>query len=153
MHKLDSEEALLATFRTRDRSHVELPADLKFPVILRDYVAWPHPAGGRLFLVFSPADGLPTGLVFDSNGGGGQTAQLCSWCHCQTGGHGVSMLTTTRSDKKRVGVLVCGDLGCRQRLEEQCDRTGRNVHDALKALVERISTFAREGLGIDLARR
>ncbi len=153
MFKLDDEEALLETFRTRDRKQVELPADLKFPLILRDYVAWVHPAGGRVFLVFAPVDGVPTGIAFDTQGAAAQGPQLCSWCHSHGGGNQVAMLTTTLSNKKRVGVFVCGDLSCKKKLEEACDLAGKNVQAAVKQVVGRMSAFASEGLGIDLAHR
>ncbi len=153
MFKLDDEKALLESFRTRDRKHVELPADLKFPIILRDYVAWAHPSGGRLYLVFAPAEGHPTGVVFDTNGGGGQVPQLCAWCHSSAGAGGVAMLTATASNKKRVGVWVCGDLSCKAKVEEACNLAGRPLHDALATLVARMSQFAAEALRIDLLRR
>ena len=50
MFKLDSETALLDTFRPRDRKKVELPAGLTFPLMATDYYAWPHPSGGRVYL-------------------------------------------------------------------------------------------------------
>ncbi|MGV3619166.1 MAG: FBP domain-containing protein [Archangium sp.] len=154
MHKLDSEQALIATFRTRDQKLVELPADLKFPLIVRDLFTWAHPAGGRLYLLFSPEKGLPTGIVFDSNGGSGaQVPQMCSWCHSPVQGSPVAMLVTTNGSKKRVGVLVCGDLACRRHVEDDCNRAGRNVQDALKVLVSRVAAFATDALGIDLERR
>lgn len=154
MHKLDSDAELIATFRTRDQKLVELPADLTFPLILRDYVAWKHPGGGRLFIVFSPENGLPTGVVFDSHGAShAQVPQMCSWCHSLAQGNSVSMLMATQSAKKRVGVFVCGDLGCKQRVEEDCNRAGKNVQAAMKALVARVAAFATDGLGIDLQHR
>lgn len=154
MHKLDSGAQLIATFRTRDQPLVEVSADLSFPLILRDYAAWKHPGGGRLFLVFSPENGLPTGLVFDSNGpSAAQVPQMCSWCHSLAQGNSVSMLTASHGGRKRVGVFVCGDLGCKQRIEEDCNRAGKNVQLALKTLVARIAAFATDGLGIDLLNR
>lgn len=154
MHKLDTGAELLATFRTRDQPLVELPAGLSFPLILRDTMTWKHPAGGRLFLVFSPEVGLPTGIVFDSNGpSAAQVPQMCSWCHSLAQGNAVSMLTASHGSRRRVGVFVCGDLGCKQRVEEDCNRAGKNVQLAFKALVARIATFATDGLGIDLQHR
>ena len=154
MHKLDTDAELIATFRTRDQPLVEVSTDISFPLILRDYVAWKHPAGGRLFLVFSPENGLPTGVVFDSNGpSAAQVPQMCSWCHSLAQGNSVSMLTASNGSRKRMGVFVCGDLGCKQRIEEDCNRAGKNVQVALKALVSRIATFATDALGIDLQHR
>lgn len=154
MFKLDDEKAVLDSFRTRDRKHVELPDDLKFPVILRDYVAWRHPAGGRLYLVFAPEEGHPTGIVFDTNGGsGGQVPQMCTWCHSSAGAGSVAMLTATASNRKRVGVLVCGDLSCKAKLEEACNLAGKSLQDALAGLVGLMGHFAEDGLGIDLLRR
>jgi hypothetical protein len=50
-----------------------------------------------------------------------------------------------------VGVHVCTDLGCQQRLEDEADRSGRSAVPAMAALLARMGRFAREGLQIDLS--
>jgi hypothetical protein len=150
MFKLDSEKALLDAFRPRDRKLVELSRDVKVPVFVRHYLAWPHPAGGRVYLVFAVADGLPTGVVFDTHGAGPAVSHLCNWCHGSGLGSTVGLLTARRSATRSVGVFVCSDLGCQQRLEDEADRTGRSVLPAMAELIARIGRFAQDGLAIDL---
>lgn len=151
MFKLDSEEAVLKTFRPKDRGLVEFQAGQRFPVILRDCWTWTHPAGGRVFLVFASRGGVPTGIVFDSNGGDSAgVPQMCDWCRSPGMGTQIGLLTAKLSGKKRVGVHLCSDLSCKQKLEDEADRNGAPVAPAIDALLERMGRFASEGLGIDL---
>ncbi len=152
MFMLDSEEALLSAFRPKDRKVVELTPEVKLPMFVRDYLAWRHPAGGRVYLVFSVPGGVPTGIVFDTNGGAGPSVpHMCEWCHCPGMGTHVGLLTATVNSKKRVGVHICSDLSCQQKLEDEANRSGRSVLPAMAKLVERMGRFASEGLGIDLS--
>lgn len=150
MFKLDSADALLATFRPKDRKQVELSPDFTFPLPVHDYVAWTHPGGGRVFLVFATKGGAPTGIVFDTNGGGGGP-QMCTWCHCTVAGNGVGLLTATLNGRKRVGVMVCTDLSCAQKLDEQANLTGSSVRPLIEKLIDRMGRFASEVLKIDLS--
>ena len=151
MFRLDSEEALLRAFRPKDREAVEPLSGLTYPLFVRHYLAWPHPAGGKLYLVFAVPKGAPTGIVFESNGGAGApVAQMCDWCHGFGLGAQVGLLTARHTANRRVGVHVCTDLGCKQRLEEEADRAGVSAVPALEALLARIGRFASEGLEIDL---
>ena len=151
MFKLESEKALMDAFRTKDRQHVELTRELQLPMFVRHYVAWKHPAGGRLFLVFAVPGGVPTGIVFDSfKGEGPAVPHMCHWCHTSSLGADVAMLMAKVSGKKTIGVQVCADLSCAQKLEDEADRAGRSVLPAMTALVARMGRFANEGLGIDL---
>jgi hypothetical protein len=151
MFKLDSEEALLATFRPKDRKLVELAPETRFPLIVRGYHAWVHPAGGRVFLVFAVPGGAPIGIAFDGNGSGPSVPHMCDWCHCSGSGTEVAMLTTFVHSRKRVGVQVCSDLSCKRKLEEEADRTGKNAKRAIEQLVARMGRFASEALKIDLS--
>jgi hypothetical protein len=150
--KLDSEKALLDAFRPKDRKLVELPPGLAFPLVVHDYLAWPHPAGGRVYLLFAVPKGAPTGIAFDTNGGGGEgVPHMCDWCHLSAAGTGVGLLTATLTGKKRVGVHVCVDLGCQRKLEDAANLSGRSVRPAMEKLLERMGRFASEGLKIDLS--
>lgn len=151
MFKLDSEEALLQAFRPKDLKSFERPQGLQFPLFVRDYLAWQHPAGSYAYLVFAVPGGVPTGIVFETNGGAGPTVPaMCDWCHCSSLGTGVGLLTARLNAKKRVGVMVCSDLSCKQKLEEQADLSGRSVVPLMQKLIERMGRFAREALDIDL---
>ncbi|MEW5740140.1 MAG: FBP domain-containing protein [Myxococcota bacterium] len=151
MFRLESDTALLESFRPKDRQAVELPPGLTFPTFVRHYLAWPHPAGGRVFLVFSTQGGVPTGITFETNGSAGAPVAMCDWCHQSAAGTGVGLLTARVTGTKTAGVHVCTDLSCKQKVEDECDRAGRSAVPELNALVERIGRFASEVLGIDLS--
>ena len=154
MFKLDSQEALLASFRPKDRASVELQRELTLPLFVRDYLAWLHPAGSHAYLVFAVPGGTPTGIVFDTNpGGDAAVAMMCDWCHTSGVGNRVGLLTARLNAKKRVGVRVCCDLSCKQKLEDEFDRTGRSVLPAMEKMLARMGRFASEALQIDLKRR
>jgi hypothetical protein len=151
MFRLDSEEKLLAAFRPKDRGLVELVPEVKLPAIVRHYLAWSHPAGGRVFLVFATPGGAPTGIVFDTSGGGTQVPQMCDWCYsCGTGGQ-VGLLTARLDAHRRVGLNVCSDLSCMQKIEDEANRSGRAFAPLLDKVVERMGRFAHEALKIDLS--
>ena len=150
MFKLDSEEALFTAFRPKDRKSVEPPPKVSFPLFVQDYLAWTHPAGGRVFLIYSIPGGVPTGIAFDTNGGAAAgVPQMCDWCHSSGMDSQVALLTARLNGQKRLGVHLCSDLGCKRKLEEDANRSGRSVLPAMKQLLERMARFGHEGLGID----
>src|SRR5689334_3845361 len=115
---------------------------MAFPLFVRDYVAWVHPAGGRTFLVFSVPGGVPTGIVLDTNGGGDPSVpSMCDWCHCSGAGAPVGLVSARLNSKKRVGVHVCTDLSCKQKIEDDANRSGRSPLPAMERLVERMGRF------------
>ena len=150
MFRLDSEAALRQAFRPKDRDWVTPSAEMKLPMLVRGYFAWTHPAGGRVFLVFATPRGVPTGILFETNSGGLSVPQMCDWCHFSGNGARVGLLTARLNAKKRVGLHVCSDLSCRQKLEDEADRSGRSVIPAIEKLVEKMGRFASETLKIDL---
>jgi hypothetical protein len=154
LFKLESQAALLATFRPKDREVVELSQELRLPLLVRDYISWLQPAGSYAYLVFAITKGLPTGIVFDTHAGGDiAVPMMCDWCHYSGVGTQVGLLTARVTSKKRVGVRVCADLSCKQRLEEEAERSGRSVLPQMEKMMGRVARFATEGLKIDLSRR
>jgi hypothetical protein len=152
MFKLDSEQALLTAFRPKDRKAVEVAKDITLPMFVRDYLAWTHPGGTYVYLVFSVPGGVPTGIVFDlTHGGGPATPQMCDWCHNTGVGNSVGLLTATLNNKKRVGIHVCSDLSCKAKLEDAANRGGFSVLPSMQKLLERMGKFASESLKIDLS--
>jgi hypothetical protein len=151
MFKLDNEPELLRAFRPKDRPLVELTSEIVFPLLVRGYSAWSHPAGGRVFLVFAVPGGAPTGIVFDTSGSGPHVPHMCDWCHVTGPGAHAGLLTTYVNAQKRAGVHVCTDLSCKQKLEEEANRQGKSVKPALDKLVDTMGKFAHDVLGIDLS--
>lgn len=151
MFRIVSEEALLAAFRPKDRRRLEPPAGIKYPHFVRDYFAWTEGSGFAVNLVFCVTGGVPTGISFHRNGASAKGAlSMCEWCHSQGSADQIGLLTADVNAKKRVGVLLCLDLGCRERLEDAALRSGRSPLEPTRQLLERISRFAIEALGMDL---
>jgi hypothetical protein len=148
MFKLDSAEALRAAFRPKDRDALDLDPALSFPLLVRHYLAWRQPSGAYVYLLFAIPGGAPTGIAFETNGGAGSVPQMCDWCHGT--GTQVALLVAKVSGLKRVGVHVCADLTCREKLEDAANRSGRSVLPELERLVERMGRFASEALKMDL---
>jgi hypothetical protein len=151
MFKLDSETELLEAFRPKDRGLVELGPGMKFPMIVRGYQSWVHPAGGRVFLVFAAAGDAPTGIVFATNGAGPPQPSMCDWCHSATAKGPTAVLSARVNAKKVAGVHVCADLSCRQKIEEEANRSGKSAKPAMDKLIQRMGKFASEVLKIDLS--
>jgi hypothetical protein len=152
MFQLQSEKELLNAFRSRDRKHVEPPKGTTFPLFVRDYLAWGDPYGVRVFLVFQARGAQrPIGIAFrrDQQGDKTLTSRLCEWCHSYGTADQIGLLTTDLDSKRRVGVNLCLDLRCGERLESEANRNGRSVLDNIKTLLEKMERFASEGLGID----
>src|SRR3712207_2313157 len=106
MIRIPSEKELLESFRLIDRDEVEVPKDLRFPIVVKDYLAWSEPSGYRTYLVFGDGERRqPLGIVFRRDQlAGGASPQMCEWCHCVRGSDGVSMLSATASSKRRIGI-------------------------------------------------
>jgi hypothetical protein len=151
MFLIDSEASLIAAFRPRDRGALELPAGTKFPLFVRDYLAWTHPAGAHVFLLFNVPKGVPTGIAFrrDAQGGEPGATRMCEWCHSHGAADRIGLLTTDSSSRRRVGLTLCLDLGCHRRLDDAANRAGRSEVEASRLLVERIARFTREALHVD----
>jgi hypothetical protein len=63
----------------------------------------------------------------------------------------VGLLTTDVNSHRRVGVNLCVDLRCKQKLEDAADRSGRHPLESIEQLKERMSRFAHEALGIEVS--
>jgi hypothetical protein len=149
--RFETDRALIESFRSRDRRVIEMPAGITFPYFVRDYLAWTETSGARVYLIFSaPSSRKTIGIIFRRDSvGGGHTANMCEWCHSYGSSSEVGMLTTDADNKRRVGVHLCVDLRCKEKLEDAADRSGKHPRAALEQLRERMFRFAHEALGID----
>lgn len=152
MIRITNEEELLGTFRSIDRDEVQIPLTARFPMAVKDYVAWIEPSGHRIYLVFEDTQtGSPLGVVFQRTRGSANTvASMCQWCHAVRSGSGVGLLTATVAKDHRVGVHLCADLNCR---EHAMGPPG--IHDfneslssgeKLQNILRRMTAFARKNL-------
>ncbi len=152
MFKIDDEQQLVSAFRPRDRKVLDLPAGMKWPLVVHGAHAWSEPAGVRSFVVFQdPGTGRALGLVFRRDGQGVHDAAgtLCEWCHQVGTADRVGMLACEKSSKRVVGTILCRDLLCCDRAEDAAFRAGRNGKIARQQVAERMWRFAHEALGID----
>jgi hypothetical protein len=150
MFRLQTETDLLNAFRPRDRKHVELPPGFRFPHFVRHYLAWSDPTGIHTYLVMlEPKSGRPMGIAFKRDHSGAGVPAMCDWCHSPGSSASVGLLSANANSKRIVGVHVCLDLGCAERVETTANLAGRSVRDLTDKVMERMLRFAREGLGID----
>lgn len=140
MIKISSETDLLESFREIDRDQVHLPADIQFPLAVRDYTSWVEPSGHRVYLVFEK-NGVPMGVVFRRPNGPPMTpASMCQWCHTVRTGNAVSLLTASMSPDRSIGLYLCSRLNCREHI-----LSGPSVHDFNEGLSghERVNEVVR----------
>ena len=151
MFRIETEKDLLLAFRPRDREAVELPKGLTFPLFVRDYLAWVEPAGTRVFLLSpSPEGKRPMGIAFRRDASAGVSpSHMCDWCHTYGSANEIGLLTTDVNSKRRVGVNLCLDLRCKDKLEAAADLAGRHPREFIAPLMERMARFAREALRIE----
>ena len=147
MFRLESEKELRECFRPLDRDSMEVPRTMTFPVYVRDYLAWGESSGVRTFLVFSePESGKHLGVSFRRNPGGITPMGFCQWCHSTGSSVDIGLLTADASARKRVGVHVCLDLRCIEKLEARSNMTGENSRLLARAVIEKMAEFARQAL-------
>lgn len=152
MLRIANEEEFLEAFRPIDRDHVRLPPEMTFPLIVRNYMAWVEPSGHRTFLVFEEASKRsPRGIVFNRpHASADQPAAMCDWCHSVRGRGAVGLLTATVSPHRRIGLTLCRDLTCKEKIEGIPSandlRESMPTDMKMRRLVEQMSEFARRNL-------
>ena len=60
----------------------------------------------------------------------------------------MAMMTARRDRNRWAGIMICADLGCRERVEDRADRAGVDARPAMTKLLSRIQRFA-ESLDTD----
>jgi hypothetical protein len=154
MFRIETEKEFLNAFRSRDRKYVELPKGTRLPLFVRDYLAGVDPYGVRVFLVFTaPGSKRLTGIAFrrDQQGDKMLTTRVCEWCRSPGASDQIGLLTTDVDSKRRVGVNLCLDLRCNERMEAAANMSGRSVLDDHRQLIEHMSRFASEALGMEVS--
>lgn len=146
MFKLPNAKTLLAMFRPMDRRNVEITRDVPLPMLVNDYLTWSF--GRRTFLVFEAPGSAPRGIVFDADVSGTPVPHMCMWCEAVAPGTQVAMMTARRDRRRIAGIMICADLGCRERLEDRADRAGIDAAPAIAKLLSRMQRFA-ESLDVE----
>lgn len=153
MIRIDSEHELLMAFREIDRDEVDLASAVKFPLILKDYLAWTEPSGHRVYLLFQDPNGnIARGLVFRRSSIPAQPiVQMCQWCHSVRGGNAVRLLTVKASQNRTLGLHLCSDLSCKEKVLSTPGvndmREPYSRYEKLYRVIMNMSDFMRLELG------
>ncbi|HEX4925037.1 MAG TPA: FBP domain-containing protein [Bdellovibrionales bacterium] len=152
MFRIANETVLKDTFRELDRDEVVVPAELRFPLGVKDYIAWLEPSGHRAYLVFiDPASDKPMGIVFHRPHAKSEGINhMCEWCHCVRGSGGVGLMTAIATSRRRVGIELCTDLGCKDKIKSPPGindiRESLDPAQRVERVLKRMSDFARRNL-------
>lgn len=149
MIRIQTEKQVIDAFREIDQSEVQIPHNITFPFLVRDYFAWTEPGGHRTFLIFNDEETKNLlGVVFKrTQESPDAPAKMCEFCHSVRGHGNISMLSAKVTPNKTIGLHLCRDLSCREKVESipgtndltgSKDRMYRNI-----VLVERIRKFLR----------
>lgn len=149
---LESPLATLETFRPFERDEVFFPPTLQFPISVKDTVSWVEPSGARAYLVYNDQNRL-FGVVFRRDTGGvTPAAAMCEWCHSVRSSGSIGLLTATASGNRRVGVYLCRDLDCKDKLladapgVNDVPSTMRSIDARMQRIVARITEFSKRTL-------
>jgi hypothetical protein len=140
---IQTEKELISTFRPRDRKWVEPPKGMRFPLTVEHYHSWSDPTGVHGFMVLQkPGWKSAAGLVFErSNGSAHSPARMCEWCHSTGPSDQIGMLTVRVSSKRIIGIILCLDLSCQEKLETVASLTGQKADKLTAGMLERMGRF------------
>lgn len=142
-----SEEDLLSFFRERDRSRVVFRRDLELPMRVQYYFTWSDPSGAyRYLLLKKPGWETPMGAVFRNGGSGSDagTGGICDWCHAYGSSNQIGLLTTKVSSKRTVGMMLCLDLSCGDKIENGPSQSAKDPETRILQVCERMCRFFDE---------
>jgi hypothetical protein len=133
-----SESVIKKAFRHRDQKKVILPPKISFPFSSEYYFTWSEPSGVYRYLVIQKPTGEYVGMIFETCGPGDSTAsRLCDWCHSYGPADQIDLLTVSPSSRRTVGVFLCCDLSCIEKLEV----TRRSFEQHARELCDKILRF------------
>jgi hypothetical protein len=147
MFRIENEAELRDAFRTLDRDTVEIPTHFRFPIYVRDYLTWKESSGARTYLVIAEPEQRKTfGVAFRADGPRGVAPHHCEWCHSPGGAADIGLLTTDASDRRRVGLHLCLDLSCLEKMSSRANLSGENTRLLSRRLMTTMLDFARRYL-------
>ncbi len=152
MLRIGSEEEMRSAFRPIDQDEVQLPSDMLFPLLVRDTLTWIEPSGHRAYIVYAdPSKNSARGIVFKRNHATADSPPaMCDWCHSVRGKGNVGLLTASVSRSRRIGLSLCRDLNCIEKLKETPGvhdlRESVQTDEKKRRILDRISHFARRNL-------
>ncbi|WP_413558976.1 FBP domain-containing protein [Bdellovibrio sp. HCB209] len=150
---ISSAEELTQCFRLRDQKKLVLPDGLKFPFNVRSYFTWKESSGVYTYLVFKmPNWDMPKGVAFKRTPSTGEpVGGLCSWCHAYGTSEDIGFLSVAMSANVSSSYLICHDLRCIEKIEENAMLAGKNpekniadLYHKMSKLFENISNYKAE---------
>ena len=144
---VSSEDELLGFFRERDESKVIFRSSLELPMRVQYYFTWSDPSGAYRYLIFKkPGWESPRGLVFRTGGSSGDsgTGGICDWCHSYGSSNQIGLLTTSVNSKRTVGMMLCLDLSCGEKIESNPVTTSKDPETRILQVCERMGRFFDE---------
>lgn len=140
---IESKDDLIKAFRLRDQKKLIFPADFSFPIRIQSFLAWKELSGVYTYLVFKKSNwDLPRGITFKRmSQGDAATGGLCGWCHSYGTSEEIGMLSVTMDPNITCGYILCQDLSCIEKIEENSARAGKNPENAIYQLYSRIEKF------------
>jgi hypothetical protein len=141
--EINTENDLLNAFPLDDQKKLVLPSKFVFPLRTDHYFSWTSPDGYYAYLVFKkPEWPQPRGVVFRGrNKGDAQSASMCDLCHSFGSANEIGMMLTSVTHKKTIGMMLCLDLNCIDKLETLAAISGRNFEQLAEKVCERLSSF------------
>lgn len=146
---LDSKEDILDCFRDRDRDRVILQRGIEFPMRVQYYFTWGESSGVYRYLLFKkPGWERPRGLIFrvGSSNSDAATGGICDWCHAYGNSEQIGLMTTAINSKRTIGVMLCRDLSCGDKIENGPSQSSRSPETRILELCDRIGRFFDETL-------
>lgn len=141
---IESEDEIAPFFRPRDRKKVILPRGLELPMRVQYYFTWGESSGVYRYLLFKkPGWENPMGLVFrrgDQSMHAG-TGRLCDWCHGYGSSDQIGLLTTAVNSKRTVGMMLCLDLSCGDKIENGPNLSNKDPQTLILQVCEKIGRF------------
>lgn len=141
---ISSEAELLGLFRVRDRERVILRNTVELPMRVQYYFTWADSSGAYRYLLFKkPGWENPMGLVFrvGSSSADAGVGGICDWCHTYGSSNQIGLLTTAVDSKKTVGMMLCLDLSCGDKIENGPSQSSKSPESRLLQVCERMGRF------------
>ncbi|NRA63888.1 MAG: FBP domain-containing protein [Pseudobacteriovorax sp.] len=114
-----SQVNLIEGFYKDDRTHWSPPKLSNVDWGSIDFLSWKHEKNGNYYLLMEQEDGDGVrGFVVEMNAGHGVNKNSCSLCHARNQDIGVkaAFIKTNSNPRRKIGIHVCGDLGCSHRV-------------------------------------
>ncbi|RYZ69696.1 MAG: hypothetical protein EOP09_07255, partial [Proteobacteria bacterium] len=110
-------------------------------------LTWREGSGHRTYLVVAdPQSQKQLGVAFRNDSATTPVTRHCEWCHSTGGSSQIGLLVTNASARKSVGVHLCRDLSCQEKLESRSQLSGENGRILSHELTGRMTDFLKRCL-------